>query len=259
MDILRDESLNIKPTIPKCAVLAKTSRRRRIPAYNTLGPFPDEVLTMGLDRVLYFLGGDEIRKYFPRDSGSSVSASELSSTSSVSYQKFQKQLKACRQGTVTYPEENHGDGATKYSITNKSKCPKCQVCSIRTTRMPDTSQSLAGRLHTARKTKVDLPVDGAGYLRKSVQSLKRSFSLCSLACRKLKERLGLSNQAIDPPKWLWTKLQDYADGCQIYEVYTNSSVTSHPTQFETDKASKIIFVILPTGIIMPFETLTRHP
>lgn len=56
-------------------------------------------------------------------------------------------------------------------------------------------------------------------------------------------------------KWLWTKERKDDDKCQVYEVFKNSTISSHPTQFDNPSAARIIFIILPTGIIMPFETV----
>lgn len=86
--------------------------------------------------------------------------------------------------------------------------------------------------------------------------LKRSYSVCSLACKKMKSMFSNSSGCNNEnARWLWTKERKDGDKCQVYEVFKNSTISSHPKQFDNPSAARIIFIILPTGIIMPFETV----
>ncbi|XP_061387325.1 uncharacterized protein LOC133322345 [Musca vetustissima] len=233
-----------KFSVSKCRVKSEkiSTRPRKIPALNTFGPFPDETITIALDRILYFLGGRKIQKYFNNEPTSSSDRSQCS-IRRVSYRDCAKlQKESCRESQGESPQSNNNIPSS--NISNRSS--KYSTCS-------SFSRKSTPSVIIREETHGD-----SSCLRRSVQSLKRSFSLCSLACRKIRDKLLLGKECCSPPRWLWTKLQDYGDGCQVYEVFTNSSTSSHPSQFESDRAPRIIFVILPTGVIMPFETLIRH-
>ncbi|XP_073822453.1 uncharacterized protein [Musca autumnalis] len=249
MNVNFNNSHKCKLSVSKCpaARMKVTTRPRRIPAYNTFGPFPDETITITLDRILYFLGGRRIQKFFNTESTSTATESSESSMSMVT-------CKMCSKHQC--PRQSpHGSVYSFKTAHNISYCDVPKFRSKCTTLGPLISRS---QKSTPRVCIKDEVYGDGSCLRKSVRTLKRSFSLCSLACRRLKEKLLLGTESYMPPQWLWTKLQDYGNGCRVYEVFTNSSTSSHPTQFESDKAPRIIFVILPTGIIMPFETIVRH-
>ncbi|XP_058977414.1 uncharacterized protein LOC131802076 [Musca domestica] len=246
MDGVCNNNYNInrksKLPVPKCRVnrVKPLTRLRKIPALNTFGPFPDETITIAMDRILYFLGGRKMQKFFHTESTSGSSGRSLCSMRSVCYKGSPK----CP--TYQTSVESFYSSSNVWESGDQNNYPKINICPI------DRGKS------TPRKILQESHRDDDSCLRKSMQSLKRSFSLCSLTCRKIKEKMLMGREPSSPPKWLWTKLQDYGDGWQVYEVFTNSSTSSHPTQFETEKAPRIIFVILPTGVIMPFETLIRH-
>ncbi|KRF98279.1 uncharacterized protein Dwil_GK23740 [Drosophila willistoni] len=91
--------------------------------------------------------------------------------------------------------------------------------------------------------------------------LKYSLSLCSMACRNLKSKLPCScrrctTKESDRNKWLWTRLISTKDGCKVYEVYKDSNVNRAPCNMEGSKEPVIIFLIMPNGYIMPFETFS---
>ncbi|XP_068145183.1 uncharacterized protein [Drosophila tropicalis] len=91
--------------------------------------------------------------------------------------------------------------------------------------------------------------------------LKYSLSLCSLACRNLKSKLPCScsqctTKETDRNKWLWTRLISTKDGCKVYEVYKDSNVNRAPCKMECSHEPVIIFLIMPNGYIMPFETFS---
>ncbi|XP_037812237.1 uncharacterized protein LOC119603997 [Lucilia sericata] len=216
--------------IPKCSLYAKTFKKTQLPVYDAFGPFPDEPLMSGIDRVLFFFGGGRVQKYFNSEYSSIEEASKSGCSSVVKFESFCKDRKVLEKCLVR--------NSPTYSVIQNCKC--CQfddVCSQKSLIFRDSKLSP----------------------RKCI----KENSSRQETCRKLKEKLSLAlpstmTTPIIEPHWLWTKVENYSNGCQVYEIFKNSSITTHPTKFDTCRASKIIFVILPTGIIMPFETLPRH-
>ncbi|KAM7352197.1 uncharacterized protein ACRADG_004831 [Cochliomyia hominivorax] len=206
----------------------------------------------GIDRVLYLFGGRKIQKYF--NSGCSC----VESSGKEDYCCCNRKRMECKENKLY-----HNYSSDRCSLRNTptySVLQKCDDCSQKSLNFKKSSLSHRSSI-TPRMSNVCRQDNGKVGI--PLRLLKRSFSLCSLACRKLKEKLIFTptpNLAmpIISPQWLWTKVENYADGCQVYEIFKNSNASSHPTKFDTSRASKIIFVILPTGIIMPFETLARH-
>lgn len=225
-----------KPLYPKCSLYAKTFKKTQIPIYDALGPFPDEILMSSIDRVLFLFGAQKIQRYF-----NSEKLNEIMN---------EKEMEICDQ----FPLRN----TPTHSVLTKSDNCSNKSLSFRKSYLSQPS-SMSARI----AAKDEYFRQDSGKVAIPLRVLKHSFSMCSLACRKIKEKLSFApsrtlTMPILSPQWLWTKVESYADGCQVYEVFKNSSTCSHPTKFDTSKAAKIIFVILPTGIIMPFETLIRH-
>ncbi|TMW54252.1 hypothetical protein DOY81_000675 [Sarcophaga bullata] len=162
--------------------------------------------------------------------------------------------------TVDSERSNYSaDTAQKSSCTSMVSTPKTpkedSIADSKSEGYPSV------RCGTPKKSKCKDSRQGKRTLGLPLRALRRSFSLCSLACRKLREKVSFSPSVIKPQvstHWLLTKLQSHADGCQVYEVFKNSSASTHPSKIDTQKASKLIFVILPSGIIMPFETVPKH-
>ncbi|KAI8125674.1 hypothetical protein FF38_09430 [Lucilia cuprina] len=237
--------------IPKCSLYAKTFKKTQIPVYDAFGPFPDEPLMSGIDRVLFFFGGGRVQKYFNSEYTTIEQASKSGCSSVVKFES------CCKDQHNKGFEKCLVRNSPTYSVIQNCKCCQCDVCPQKSSIFRDSrlSPRICIKENTSSRDskKIGIPL----------RALKRSFSLCSLACRKLKEKLSLAlpSTMVTPiiaPHWLWTKVENYSNGCQVYEIFKNSTITTHPTKFDTCRASKIIFVILPTGIIMPFETLPRH-
>ncbi|XP_065358571.1 uncharacterized protein LOC135952508 [Calliphora vicina] len=245
----------LQQPLPKCSLYAKTFKKTQIPIYDAFGPFPDEPLMTSIDRVLFLFGARKVQKYFnsecPCDSSDCCSV-----VKQLEYGKEHKPHQNCES------EKCFVRNTPTYSVLQKCQNCKCDVSSNKSLHFRESS--LSRRSITPRiSIKENSCRQERGQIAIPLRALKKSFSLCSLACRKLKEKLSLAVPSSLPshiisPQWLWTKVESYADGCQVYEIFKNSSTTTHPTKFDTCKAAKIIFVILPTGIIMPFETLPRH-
>lgn len=145
---------------------------------------------------------------------------------------------------VIFPKKSESRGvlpATAKTTQPKSVCPKVPVSHIQ-------KASAAAPKCPQAAPKAENAADNRGILR-------RSYSLCTFACRKVKAMFTGDKCADSNARWLWTKERKHGDNCQVYEVFKNSTISSHPTQFDNPSASRIIFIILPTGIIMPFETV----
>lgn len=243
------------PPTPTCSLYAKTFKKTQIPVYDALGPFPDEPLMTSIDRVLFLFGGRKVRKYFNSECFS-VGSGKSDCCSTINSQMEHK-------AHHNYSNDQcYVQKSPTYSVIQKLKSSKYDMRSNKSTSFQESS--LSPRCNTPRiSINENSCRQESGKIGIPLRVLKRSFSLCSLACRKLKEKLSLAQSSLQSrppssPQWLWTKMEIYADGCQIFEVFKNSNAATHPTKFDTCKASKIIFVILPTGIIMPFETLGRY-
>lgn len=232
---------------PRCSLCAKNCMNTRIPVFGALGPFPDEPLLSSLDRVLFWLGCKNVqnsvnseRSSTKQDDYGSRCSVEIETDREVQHTKVNKSPTHC-----VVPN-------TEYSKCDKFLCKKLTIQQPSLCHFPSNSEeNISISQNLCRKA--------SQRIGKPVRNIARSFSLCSLACRKLKEKLKFAETTSDhSTKWLWTKMQNYGDGIQVFEVFKNSSTATHPTKFDTCKAAKIIFIILPTGFIMPFETLPRH-
>uniref|UniRef100_A0A1B0BG42 Uncharacterized protein n=1 Tax=Glossina palpalis gambiensis TaxID=67801 RepID=A0A1B0BG42_9MUSC len=236
------------PPPPRCALIAKALKKSRTPCSNSFGPFPDESLTAALDRLLHLLGARKFQRYFNMTTPSQESIDNECEFTVRSIESSPKQCLSC-SGISSF---------TKGTDCSPSSCEKHYVCSKMNISpsqvlMPCIKNPCSNR----GAVKDEYGCKEHSRQGVNVNILKRSFSLCSLACRKVKEKWFCSSKATTP-RWLWTKVQNQYNGCQVYEVFKNSTVSSHPTHFDTCQAARIIFIILPSGIIMPFETLPSH-
>ena len=223
---------NLPSATPKCALIAKAVKKSQMPVYDTFGPFPDEPIMCSIDRILFLCGAQKLQKHFNLP-GPTIDSERTSNHSADTAQKS-----SCT------------------SIISTPKSPK--DCSTANDSKSERYPSV--RCGTPKKSCKDRK-QGKRTLGLPLRAIRRSFSLCSLACRKLREKVSFSPTVLKPQvstHWLLTKLQSHADGCQVYEVFKNSSASTHPSKIDTRKASKLIFVILPSGIIMPFETVPKH-
>ncbi|XP_075150844.1 uncharacterized protein LOC142224952 [Haematobia irritans] len=204
----------------------------RIPINNILGPFPDEPITECLDRLLYYLRGCKLFKYFTDSPINSARNDDPLTTNT--HNGISKDCSESRNN------QNYGP-------RNKTDSPICVLAPIESMNFKNSSKSNYRKQEIAGEQKE----------HSFAPQLKRSSSLDSLVSKKIKG--SLYNEPIkSSSKWLCTKLHNYSNGCKVYEIFTNSSNLSYPQNHDENKEQKIIFITLPSGNIIPFETLKRH-
>lgn len=226
---------NLPSSTPKCALIAKAAKRTQLPVYDTFGPFPDEPLACSIDRILFLCGAQKLQKHF--NLPCPTTDSEKSDYSGDTEQKS-------HSTSIVSTPKTHKDCSSADTNSCISERPPSYRCGT-------PKKCIKESPSKQREPTLGLPL----------RALRRSFSLCSLACRKLKEKVSFAPSVLKPSvtsHWLLTKLKNYSDGCQVYEVFKNSTASAHPSQIDVKKSLKIIFVILPSGIIMPFETVPKH-
>ncbi|XP_030555551.1 uncharacterized protein LOC115758894 [Drosophila novamexicana] len=233
------------------------------PLNDALGPFPDEVIMSALDRILYYSGATKICHKLdmaamrqslasaptaeatacpalcPKVSGSSVCSgtggvAKSNSNSSLSKYASAKSTTKCKSPTVSCTPPRTSSQRSKCTIGKPVSYPR-----LRTPRVDfahpvsDTRQVAGGPTIPER--------------------LKRSLSTCSIAYRHLKTKLHDCGQ-----KWLWTRLMRSDNGCHVYEVYKNSDVERAPCKMSGAKEPVILFLVMPNGQVMPFESLSTY-
>lgn len=234
-----------------------------------VGPYPDEVIMLALDRILYYLGATKILHQLELDclpstvqvkessppvslpvptctvaSSTStcsligkIDVSKCSSNSSISNYTTAKSKNSVRE--FTSPKTS--------SFRLKSQCQKVSmpVCDPR----PRTP-----RVDFAHPV-VDNRMKSGG---PSISTrMKQSLSTCSLACRKFTDKLTANTFEKDQ-RWVWTRLVHSENGSKVYEVYQNSNTNKKPWKMSNHKQPVIVFLVLPNGHVMPFETITSN-
>ncbi|XP_037960406.1 uncharacterized protein LOC119689612 [Teleopsis dalmanni] len=223
----------------KCVELVKTSKKNQTPVIDGLGPFPDEPALCSFDHVLQLLGAhggfNLLDDCTCGECALSVQPTPCPSNLDIN---LAGSSKSCNSGN-------------KPSSILKKKCSGGKS---------KASIPIVDALCGSKSVKTGGCTCGRKKSQTSVCSRKaplpRSFSLCSLACRKIKEKLGFQTNKGGSSNWLWTRMHCNKDGCEIYEIFKSSTGCKQPPK----KCGKpnLIFVVLPNGVIMPFETLNTH-
>lgn len=225
-----------------------------------IGPYPDEVIMTVLDRILYLAGATKIIR--------AIATEHFIQPLKAENESRKVQPKACGTPVPSCPSNSC---TSTYSILPKTSstrtcCSSRREESVRTCQSPCIKSSskigAAACSPRQRAARVDFanPVDGdkrkiAGGVNMK-DRLKRSISICSIACQQLKHKLTSQDS---PPhkkqKWLWTRLIRSKDGCKVYEVFKNSNVDQAPSSIGSN-APVIIFLVMQNGYIMPFESVS---
>ncbi|KAH8324152.1 hypothetical protein KR074_000726, partial [Drosophila pseudoananassae] len=249
-------SMDCGSSQPECSCDSKMGisfkRQPRSILKDFMGPYPDEVLMTVLDRILYLCGATKIIR-----------------TMAMGNQIAPLNPKA---GCLPTPSCPSSSCTSVYSMLPPTSSTRT-CCSSRREEPPRTCPSPCikslNKIRAAtcsprqRAARVDFanPVDDVPNKRQFAggsdikNRLKRSLSICSMACQNLKNKLN--SQSSPPHKnqtWLWTRLTRSKDGCKVYEVFKNSNVDKAPSSSRANDPV-IIFLVMPNGYIMPFESV----
>ncbi|XP_017076128.1 uncharacterized protein LOC108111236 [Drosophila eugracilis] len=256
------------PRCCECPPGLRIDKTPQAPLFDMLGPQPDEVIIMILDRILYLSGATKIIPMLewagygsaakdscpPSTCPSSHCSSATSSnhpSSSVWNTCCSKASSCCKQPRTCGSQK----GSPKVPPVPHSPKP----CCIKT----PSRISAASSCPRQRTPRVDFdnPADNIPMRRKAGsisvrERMERSISSCSVACQQLKAKLAseeISGQK--DQKWLWTRLTHGKNGCMVYEVYKDSDADSSPSSIRSE-APIILFLVMPNGCIMPFESIS---
>ncbi|KAH8409442.1 hypothetical protein KR222_005067 [Zaprionus bogoriensis] len=265
-------ALLLHPALMHCQAVKPACSAEEIPCTNAncphkhhssllcdaLGPFPDEVIMAVLDRILYFSGVTKIWHHFDLVTMSFTGAAKLAaeppalpaitkchkacSTSCVdSVDNISKCSSQSSQSKYATPKSKHISCCTLKSTSIKSKCSSSKTPPGCTPRLRSPRVDFANPVADTRA------LGGAGG-HSLTDRMKQSLTTCSIACHRLKSRLA----ARSDQRWVWTRLVRSEDGCKIYEVYHNSSMSQ---KSRGSKQPDIVFLVMPTGQVMPFESV----
>ncbi|XP_017099933.1 uncharacterized protein [Drosophila bipectinata] len=228
-----------------------------------LGPFPDEVLMTVLDRILYLCGATKIIRTMAM--GNQIAPLVAGKDSPKENPKAScLPPPSCRSSSCTSVYSMLPQPSSTRTCCSSRREDSCRTC-------PSPCIRSLNKIHAAtcsprqRAARVDFanPVDDVPNKRQFAGSsdiknrLKRSLSICSMACQNLKNKLNSQNS---PPHkkqtWLWTRLTRSKDGCKVYEVFKNSNVDKAPSRNRANDPV-IIFLVMPNGYIMPFESVAN--
>jgi len=205
-----------------------------------------------IDRILYYLGATRIFHQLesnsltvtaqkkicaPPAASSCVSHTVTCSTSTCSLLGKTDVSKNCSTSSI-----NKYSSAKSKSSVKQLTVPK--TLSFRSKSTP-TVPACSPRPRTTRVDFAHPVVDNR--LTSGEQSistcLKQSLLSCSVACRRLKGKLSGKDK-----NYVWTRMVHSEKGSKVYEVYQKSN----------PKKPTIVFLVLPNGHVMPFETLSAN-
>ncbi|XP_034474351.1 uncharacterized protein LOC117781662 [Drosophila innubila] len=239
------------------------------PLCYAMGPYPDEVIMLALDRVLYYLGATKILHQLELTcSSSTVQEKESASPASIPAPPctVASSTSTCSlMGKIDVSKCSSNSSISKYT-TAKSKnsvgdftLPKTSSLRLKSTIQKVTIPACNSRPRTPRvdfaHPVVDNRIKSGG---PSISTrMKQSLSTCSLACRRLTDKLS-ANSLDKHQRWVWTRLVHSENGSKVYEVYQNSNTNKKPWKMSGPKQPVIVFLVLPNGHVMPFETISSN-
>ncbi|XP_060659365.1 uncharacterized protein LOC132793451 [Drosophila nasuta] len=226
-----------------------------------LGPYPDEVIMLALDRILYYSGVTKIKHLLQM--ANFGTSSQLVPPVSISTPTPPSAPCKVSCGTSTCNLIGKID-VSKYNSSNSSLSHFTSA---------KTGKSIKGLTPSLRSQTVNVSnlrprtphVDFANPVVDNrlpagpsfSTSVKQSLSACSIACRRLKVKLSATAQNKDQ-RWVWTRLVSSANGCKVYEVYQNSQSDKKPWKSCDPKQQPVVvFLVMPSGYVMVFETVSR--
>ncbi|XP_052852487.1 uncharacterized protein LOC128262341 isoform X2 [Drosophila gunungcola] len=250
------------PGCCECPPGLRLEKTPQAPFFDTLGPYPDEVIMTILDRILYLSGATKIIPMLniagSTEKNKSCSPPPTCVTSPISTCPSSSAWRTCcskpSSSCCTKPPSTCSSTCRqKFSsvpCSGKSSCIKSSSRLSAVTCCPRQRTPRVDFDHPAE----NIPMRKKAGSAKVEEHLKRSISETSLACQHLKAKLtSQESPKRMEQKWLWTRLIPANNGCMVYEVYKDSNAENSPSGIESE-APIIVFLVMPNGYIMPFES-----
>ncbi|BFF94789.1 uncharacterized protein DMAD_12322 [Drosophila madeirensis] len=245
-----------------CGSTLQFKKTPQAPLYDLLGPYPDEIIMSTLDRILYYSGATKVIRMLamsgcdPADSTTAEKSAPPSCGSVTS---------AARASTSAVTCCSRPPSCSSHRSAPSTRC-KPKPCIKESSKKPACCDTSTSCCPSRRSPRVDFanPVDECQPRSKGGECLlgariKESLSACPLTCERLRSKLsiGAKSSPSNTQKWLWTRLVSVKDGYLVYEVYKDSNADLDPRSQIAGKGSPvIIFLVLPNGYIMPFESIS---
>ncbi|XP_032583195.1 uncharacterized protein LOC6613095 [Drosophila sechellia] len=243
----------------ECPTGLRLGKRPQAPLIDMLGPHPDEIIMTILDRILYLSGATKIIPMLELSKEAPRAPSHCSSGSSSAYPSSAWSTCCSKPSTICCcPKPTKCCGSPKVPLvpcspmhTPKSSCFKTPSRLSAAACCPRQRTPRVDFDHPAE----DIPLRKKAGSATITEQISRSISTCSVACQQLKDKLTSQvAQGNKDQKWLWTRLIRGNDGCMVYEVYKDSDADNSPSTIGSE-APIILFLVMPNGCIMPFESI----
>ncbi|XP_017130424.1 uncharacterized protein LOC108148080 isoform X2 [Drosophila elegans] len=247
-----------KPGCCECAPGLRLEKTPQTPFFDTLGPYPDEVIMTMLDRILYLSGATKIIPMLnlagSTEKTKSCTPPLTCTTSAISTCSSSSAWRTCcskpSSSCCTKAPSTCRQKFSPVPCSGKSSCIKSSSRLSATTCCPRQRTPRVDFDHPAE----DIPMRKKAGSDTVEEHFKRSISETSLACQHLKTKLTCQESPKrKEQKWLWTRLIPANNGCMVYEVYKDSDAEKSPSGIGSE-APIILFLVMPNGYIMPFES-----
>ncbi|XP_022214888.2 uncharacterized protein LOC111069224 [Drosophila obscura] len=250
------------PTGCDCGSTLQFKKTPQAPLYDLLGPYPDEIIMSTLDRILYYSGATKVIRMLAMSAGAPVDNTSAEKCATTSCGAVPSPVCPSTSATTCC---SRPPSCSSHREVPLAPCKPKPPCINMASKKPACCNRSTSCFPRRRSPRVDFanPVDDCGTRNKGGEYLlgertKESLSACPLAYERLKSKLssGASLAPSKTQKWLWTRLVSARDGYMVYEVYKDSNADQDPRSQIADKGSPvIIFLVLPNGFIMPFESI----
>ncbi|XP_017839628.1 uncharacterized protein LOC108597536 [Drosophila busckii] len=250
-------------------------------------PYPDEVILSLLDNLLYFAGATKIVHLWNLAKlgttislGGSLSKEQLPPTqrasattlysikapsSRSSWSKFataRNSIKSClsasKAASMYLSSSSPKPSGSCVSLRKPIACCSSKSTSFKPNciGVPPPSRPRTPRVDFANPVSEFSRIQGGSGTGPPMR-LRKMLADCCPSCQRIKAKINstLPSHA-NGQKWLWTRFVNTDNGCKVYEVYKNSDVERSPTQLAGNKEPVIYFLVMPTGHILPFETVS---
>ncbi|XP_017005880.2 uncharacterized protein [Drosophila takahashii] len=263
------------PRCCECPPGLRLEKTPQAPVFDMLGPHPDEVIMTILDRILYLSGATKIIPMLELAGyGSSLKKESCPPTSTCTSASTSVPPSSSMWNTCcSKPPSTTNTCCSKptSSCGSRKVTPVTCIPKVPTPCTPKSCCKTSSRLSAAaccprqRTPRVDFdhPADiiplrkKAGGSATIKERMDSPISTCSVACHQLKTKLAsqeFSGGSGKDQRWLWTRLIRGNDGCMVYEVYKESDADKSPSKIGSE-APIILFLVMPNGYIMPFESI----
>ncbi|KAH8353196.1 hypothetical protein KR084_009626 [Drosophila pseudotakahashii] len=277
------------PKCCECPPGLRLEKTPQAPVFDMLGPHPDEVIMTILDRILYLSGatkiipmlelaayGSSLKKEScpPSSAGAASHCTSVSTSVPLSSSMWNTCCSKPPSTATTCCSNKPTSSCGSRKVPPVPCCPKvptppvpctpCTPCTPKSCCKTSSRLSAAACCPRQRTPRVDFdhPADIIPLRKKAGSATTKertnpSISTCSVACHQLKTKLAsqeFSGGSGKDQRWLWTRLIRGNDGCMVYEVYKESDADKSPSRIGSE-APIILFLVMPNGYIMPFESI----